>query len=144
MPNYAAPDIGDSLKQLVSNVMGASQLSDISFGVVISPNPLQVQLNQKMILTDEYLILTNAVRDHAVDITVSWTTVDNTHKHGNGNNGQPTDDVTHNHGIQGRKKITIHNGLTAGEKVLLLRAQGGQKYVILDRVDEVPTEGESV
>lgn len=121
-----------------------TQPMNLVFGEVIAVNPLAIKIDQKMTLTDEFLILTNAVRDHSVDISVSWTTVDDTHKHGNGNDGQDTAETTHNHKVQGRKKITIHNGLTIGEKVLLLRAQGGQDYIVIDRVDEVPTTGESV
>ena len=30
--------------------------------------------------------------------------------------------------------ITIHNGLVVGDKVILIRQQGGQKFVVLDRI----------
>lgn len=142
------PSIPDSIKRLALGIVNSAQLTDVTFGIVESAKPLTIRLNQKMLLTDEYLILTNAVRDHSVDITVKWTTVEEKeHTHGNGNNGSPTDGVItptegHKHGIEGRKKITIHNGLTPGEKVLLLRTQGGQSYVVIDRVDEIITTGE--
>lgn len=146
------PSISDSIIQLTRNVMASAQLTDVVFGTVESANPLKIRIDQKIVLTDEYLILTNAVKDHTVDITVSWSTVEDAyltpdHTHENGNNGMPTGnpidwDTTHKHDIKGRKKITIHNGLTKGENVLLLRTQGGQNYVVIDRVDEIPTEGE--
>ena len=40
----------------------------------------------------------------------------------------------HSHEISGRKKITVHNGLAVGDKVILIRQQEGQKYFVLDRV----------
>lgn len=126
------------------NAVNQGQPMSLCFGTVVSTSPLSISISQNMTLTDQFLILTNAVRDYSVDITVSWTTVENTHKHGNGNEGKPTDDETHNHNIQGRKTITIHNGLTVGEQVLLLRVQGGQSYVVIDRVDEIVTTGENV
>lgn len=144
---------GEIAKLIESNARGAvdrTQPMNVLFGTVVSAKPLEIQINQKMILTDVYLILTNAVRDYSVDITVGWTTeAESEHTHGNGNLGSPTTGVMtpaegHNHKIKGRKKITIHNGLTIGEKVILLRAQGGQSYVVIDRVDEIPTTGESV
>ena len=144
---------GEIAKLIEANARGAiakTQPMNVLFGTVVSAKPLKIQINQKMVLTDEYLILTNAVRDYSVDITVGWTTeAEKEHTHGNGNLGSPTTGVTtpsggHNHKIKGRKKITIHNGLTIGEKVILLRAQGGQDYVVIDRVDEIPTTGESV
>lgn len=35
------------------------------------------------------------------------------------------------------QKILIHNALQTGEEVILLRQQGGQKYIIIDRVVSV-------
>ena len=42
--------------------------------------------------------------------------------------------LTHNHTIIGRKKIIIHNSLKVNDEVLLLRMQGGQKYIVIDKV----------
>lgn len=139
------PSIATSIKRLAKGVMDSQQPTDLMFGVVERVKPLVIRIGQDMPLTDEYLILTNAVKDHTVDITVSWSTEEeNEHVHDNGNNGLPTEKSIepHKHEVKGRKKITIHNGLTLGEKVLLLRTQGGQNYVVIDRVDEIPTTGE--
>lgn len=38
------------------------------------------------------------------------------------------------HDIEGTKQMTIHNHLEKGEEVILLRMQGGQKYIVLDRI----------
>lgn len=42
--------------------------------------------------------------------------------------------LTHTHDIEGTKQMTIHNHLEKGEEVILLRMQGGQKYIVLDRI----------
>lgn len=34
----------------------------------------------------------------------------------------------------GNEKITVHNGLVVGDEVILLRQQGGQKYIVMDRI----------
>lgn len=161
----SCPSIADSMKLLAKGVINASQLMDLRFGIVESVEPLKIRINPKMVLDDNYLILTNAVKDHAVDISVSWSTVEDdylhegamkhTHQPGqykdgegsplSGVSGAPVAfDTKHKHDIKGRKKIIIHNGLTLGEKVLLLRTQGGQDYVVIDRVDEIPLTGEWV
>lgn len=140
----AVPKLSDLIKSVAAGLIGTMQLPEVYTGRVIKVNPLEIMLNQQVILPENFLTLTNAVKDHEVDITVSWTTVDNTHKHGNGNNGQDTMETTHNHAVKGRKKITVHNGLTVGEKVVLLRVQGGQNYIVIDRIDKIPTSGESV
>jgi hypothetical protein len=40
------------------------------------------------------------------------------------------------------KTIIIHNGLKVGETVMLQRVQGGQLYIVADRVDSRLIEGE--
>lgn len=144
MANPAVPEFVDLFRMASLQLLTTLQLADVEYGKVTSVNPLEITLDQKTKLTSKYLTLTNAVKDHSVDITVSWNTADNTHKHLNGNNGQPTADATHKHTISGRKRITIHNGLTLGERVLLLRKAGGQDYIVLDRIDVAKTTGESV
>ena len=42
--------------------------------------------------------------------------------------------ASHNHAVTGKKTMTLHNALKKGEKVALLRTQGGQQYVVIDRV----------
>ena len=41
----------------------------------------------------------------------------------------------HTHGYTGRKSFTVHNALTVGEKVILIRLQGGQKFLVIDRLE---------
>lgn len=140
----SSPDMLDVIKYISHGVMTSSQLVNIFRGTVTSVSPLEITINQKVVLSMPFLILTNAVKDHDVDIMVSWETVNNTHKHENGNDGKPTDEHTHNHMVWGRKRITIYNGLTMGEEVLLLRLQGGQDYVVLDRITPHKTTGENL
>lgn len=148
------PDFFDIFNLNTAGLLNQMKLTDVEFGRVTSVNPLVITLDSKLPLPAAFLTLTNAVKDHTVDITVSWATVEDDylkpdHKHGNGNNGSPTDnpiqwDTKHKHDIKGRKRITIHNGLTLGERVILLRKQGGQDYIVLDRVDEPKATGESL
>lgn len=150
MVKLGAPTLNESIKLIVANYINAIKPTDILFGTVKEVSPLTIQIDQKHILTESFLVLSNLVKDHDVDITVSMKTVDDaymnpSHTH-TGNMGNPTDtgtlDTTHHHDIKGRKKITFHYGLKLNEKVILLRMQGGQRYLILDRVETPPTEGE--
>lgn len=45
-----------------------------------------------------------------------------------------TRNVTEFTTIEGTKQMTFHNQLEKGEEVILLRMQGGQKYIVLDRI----------
>lgn len=151
------------IEQIAGNVQHSSQPAMLLFGTVTKVNPLEIMTDQQHILPEQFLVLTNAVKDHAVDISVSWETVaDNyldekamLHTHDGtpltGNMGKPIAgltgmtmnfDTTHHHDIKGRKKIIVHNGLTVGENVILFRTLGGQQYVVLDRVAEAKISGE--
>lgn len=41
--------------------------------------------------------------------------------------------VDHAHPYKGRKSFRVHLALKEGEKVVMLRCDGGQKYIVLDR-----------
>ena len=43
-------------------------------------------------------------------------------------------DLTHPHDFSGILRVTLYNGLRVNDEVILLRVQGGQKFLILDRV----------
>lgn len=36
--------------------------------------------------------------------------------------------------LAGSETVSVHNGLRVGEQVVLLRQQGGQKYIVWDRI----------
>lgn len=150
MNKTASPTLNESIKMIGFNLINSMRLTDIFFGTVISVSPLKIQIDQKHILEEPSLILTNMVREHAVDVTVSMQTEndafmipDHTHK---GNLGNPTDtgtlDTTHKHEIKHKIKMLQHYGLKVNEKVVLLRMQGGQRYLVIDRVEVPICEGE--
>ncbi len=53
---------------------------------------------------------------------------------GNTDTAGKTLNLEHTHAYRDRKVFTVHNALKTGEKVILLRVQGGNQYVVLDRV----------
>lgn len=157
------PTFIDIFNMTTERLLHNKMLTEVEYGRVTKVNPLEITLDSKVQLPSAFLTLTNAVKDHAVDISVSWETEkDNfldqnammhTHHPGTYQDGQKAAitgvsgtpvmfDTTHHHEIKGRKKIIIHNGLTLGERVILLRKRGGQDYIVLDRVDEPKTTGE--
>ncbi len=96
-------------------------------GTVTGTSPLTVRVDQKLELFAEQLILTNAVRDYTVEMTVDHQTEPAS---GGGE--------SHTHPYRGRKSFRVHLALKKGEQVIMLQTDGGQKYIILDRV-EAPT-----
>lgn len=41
--------------------------------------------------------------------------------------------LTHSHSINGKKQITIHNGLNLNDNVILLQQQGGNNFIVIDK-----------
>lgn len=87
----------DVIKQASVDAVEAANPVAVLFGVVTKTSPLEINVEQRFTLTEEFLVFTERVRRYEVDITVRC-------------------------------------GLKVGDKVLLLRVQGGQKYVVLDKI----------
>ncbi len=115
------------VKRAAVEAIQAGNPMGVCFGTVTSASPLKITVDQKKILTDAQLILTNNVRDYSVEMTVD-------HQTGSTSGGSgDASFASHRHAYSGRKKFTVHLGLKAGEKVILLRCDGGQKFIVLDR-----------
>lgn len=113
------PNMVDMMKQAAIEANEAAKPLSIVFGTVISEKPLQIDIELKQPLDEDFLILTNAVMDHDVSMSVSHHT---------------ENEAGHAHGYTGIKTFKVLNGLKKGERVILLRMQGGQDYIVLDRV----------
>lgn len=114
-------DILIEFQKIVQGVLNAQKLCTIVYGTVVSVEPLEVYVDQKLTLKKEQLKLTRVVMDYEVDMTVEHET-----EIGNG-------PASYTHEYKGRKKFKIHNGLVDGDKVTMIRAHGGQQYLIIDK-----------
>ncbi|MFY0520928.1 DUF2577 domain-containing protein [Lysinibacillus sp. UGB7] len=120
-------DILIEFQKIVQGVLNAQKLCTIVYGTVISVEPLEVFVDQKLTLKKEQLKLTRAVMDYEVDMTMDHVTEDRS-----GGAGEASFE-SHNHEYKGQKKFLIHNGLIDGDKVTMIRAHGGQQYLIIDK-----------
>lgn len=105
------PNLIESIKIAALEAVEATKPCAIIYGKVIGTNPLQIQIDQKLILGSKQLILTKNVMNYETEITL--INEDNS---------------------KAKRKAVIHSGLKNGESAILLRAQGGQKFIVLDRV----------
>lgn len=96
------------IKQAAVEAVNAKDPMSFKLGEVVSASPLKIKINQKITVPESQLLLTNAVRNHDIECT--------------------------NSDMQ-NVKLTVKLALTAGEKVLMLRCDGGQKFIVLDRLE---------
>lgn len=82
------PDLFNAMKQIAKDVFDTLQPADWCYGKVISLDPFQVQIDQKLPLKKEFLAVCTGVSASSFKV---------------------------------------------GDKLILLRKQGGQEYLILDK-----------
>ena len=129
-------DLVESMKRAALDVMRNANSTAVLFGEVINDEPLQIMVEQRLTLDEEFLVLTRNVTDYDVDVTIGWVSDSalKSHRHSFGDGSTNSVDLSHEHEITGRKTMTVHAGLQIGEIVLLIRQEGGQKYIVVDRV----------
>ena len=143
-----------ALKRAAVEAVEAGKPAAFCYGTVTGVEPLQIMADQKLPLGEKQLELTRAVQDCWLDVEICTHTendafMNGKHTHaisdtytGGGSCDNGNLDTTHKHAIKGRKRLRIYNGLQVGERVLLLRWPGGQKYLVLDRVSPAVTKGD--
>ena len=122
----------DIMKRACLDVMGTADLTDLRYGNVISTNPLKIQITNQFTIPSSLLVVPEHLTDYEIKVTTTgygWVT-DNK----SGGSGDPAF-ASHNHDInQTQRTIKVHGALKVGDRVAVLRKQGGQSYYILDRL----------
>lgn len=132
-----AAGLVEVIKKAAQDANESAKPVNICFGKVVNKSPLKINVEQKMILGEEQLILTRNVTDYMTTVTVQWKTEEDEaghqHKESGGDDTEFAEAV-HMHEIKGQKNVLMHNALKLGDEVILLRQQEGQKYIVLDRI----------
>ena len=127
----------DIMKRAAMDAMDNAQMCDLRYGKVVSIKPLKVQVTNLFTIPESLLVVPEHLTDHTVAVTINWNTENHTHTHDISDSytgGGSASNNTHKHSITGKKTMTVHGALKVGDKVALLRKQGGQSYFILDRI----------
>lgn len=145
----------DIIKRASLDAVNNVQMCDLRYGTVISVKPLKVQVTNQFTIPEKLLIVPKQLTDYEVEFTFDDEDTEQCVEHRYKEMSiQPTS-IQHNQqpflpnrinfikfkptqtltGFEKPKhKITIYNALKVGDKVALLRKQGGQSYFILDRI----------
>lgn len=127
-----AVELMKTIKRAALDAVKASKPVEVCFGKVTSVSPLKILVEQKLPLGEGQLILTRNVTNFKTYITGG--NVKNYYYTGSDTDGGTAPVVpSHVHAI-GKVQITVHNGLVVGDEVILIRQQGGQKYIVVDRI----------
>ena len=154
-----AQHLVDMIKKTAKMAVDEGAPFSFCIGKVLTENPLKIKVDQKLILGEKQLILTNAVRDYYVKLTTVGEELNQedgkehyteyeerkTTNPVYGVSGAPDDNNAfeeHRHEYKGDKWWKVNLGLKTGESVQMFRIDGGQKYVVLDRVYPPNNRGE--
>ena len=126
-----AKGIVKKVHQAAVEAVESTKPVNVCFGEVVSTSPLQINVEQKMILTEKQLVLSRNVTDFKTKITAG--NIKNYYYTGDVNSGTAPVSPAHVHAV-GTIDITVHNGLAVGDGVILIRQQEGQKFIVVDRI----------
>jgi hypothetical protein len=110
----------DIIKKIAIAAVNSNNPVNVLIGTVVKASPLEIEIHQKLKLTKEFLILTERVTRYEVDL-----------EHDHSNSGGVTTKALTDKLL---KETPIRTGLIKGDKVVLMRVQGGHQFVVLDKV----------
>lgn len=84
--------------------------SDEVLGTVLSVSPLQIWIDAKQILTEDFLELSALVQENKIHVSLPVSS-----------------------GGKAEGEITLWRGLQDGDTVRMLRVQKGQRFIVLER-----------
>ena len=96
---------------------------ELVHGTVINVSPLKIQIanDEKLIVGPNSVVVPRHLTEHQVTVTIPES----------GSHAQYQYSGLHGHS---NVTMTVHNGLTAGDKLHILAVQNGKKYFLLDMV----------
>lgn len=99
------------IKQAAMDAVENGQMTDLRYGTVTGVSPVTVRTTEQFNIPSSLLVVPQHLTNYRVSVTADWEE-------------QPNEIRT----------MTIRNALRVGDKVALLRKQGGQSFLILDRI----------
>lgn len=99
-------DILRVIKQAAYDANQAAYPAEILLGKTMNVEPLEIMVEQKLTLTKKQLIIVREVTDYTVMTEIKGESY----------------------------QVLVKKALQKGDEVILLKMQGGQKYVVIDKV----------
>ena len=142
----------DAIKEITKGMLESGQLCDVMIGVVDSILPIRIKVNQKLMLESNALVFSKTVTGLVTNYALEEIDTEHSHPSTNFDNktvhshidgaGLETDSAevstVHSHPSAGLSYDLEHRHttekLSVGDRVILLRADGGQKYFVIDKV----------
>lgn len=109
----------ETIKQAAVDAVEAAKPAAFFFGKVESISPIEVRIEQKTVILARFLIVPEQFSRRTVHLQGEM---------------QTETESGHQHTVRIDQEVAIASPLAVGDTVILARVQGGQRYLILDRV----------
>lgn len=137
-------ELKDILQQMTQESMKSAQLTDLQIGTVTAVDPLEITISASMApLRAGVLYLTVDVVEKKIPVVQHSHTIKVKDTFTGGGSATCSTELTDIVCYENGTALPVENGyiifnraLAVGDKVLLLRVQNGQKFVVLSRVME--------
>lgn len=103
---HDANDLVRAVQQVSSGATAAGYPADVMSGTVISASPLKIKVEQRFDIDSAQLIVPERLTDYTQKMEIDGVS----------------------------RTVKIYSGLKTGQQVALVRQQGGQKFLVTDRV----------
>lgn len=124
-------DLVKLIKKIAMEAVEAGKPMNLTFGRVLSPDGLSVDVDQKIQLKEKQLMLGETMREYEAELEVELDEMELELELEI--EGEIVPAIARGKGtVKGKGKILRR--LDEGDEVILMRMQGGQKYMVIDKV----------
>ncbi|GKH49061.1 phage protein [Eubacteriales bacterium] len=118
-------ELTQAVREAAMTAVEATKPADFFFGVVTASNPVAVLVDSRFTVSGNMLVIP---REYRAGVYVTHTHTIDPHKHTipTGESGETE--------LTTKAETETYSGLAVGDKVVLLRKAGGQRFLILGRL----------
>lgn len=135
-------ELKDVLQQMMQESQRAGQPTDLRIGTVTRANPLEITISTQMApLRAPVLLLTEAVVEKKIPVVQHAHTVTVQDTYTGGGSAACSTELGNIVCYENGEPLPVEDGyiilnraLAAGDEVILLRVQNGQRFIVLSRV----------
>lgn len=120
---HDANDLVRVVQQVSAGANEAGYPADLMSGTVVNTKPLKIKVEQRFDIGSAQLIVPERLTDHEVKITLEKVSAEG------------MADAGHLEAYVGTEMVVkMYAGLKTGDHVVMIRQQGGQKFLVADKV----------
>lgn len=127
---YDALDLVREIKTMSKSERESADPMDYEIGKVISISPLAIKTDSNITLDEDFLVVPQRLTDYETEVEIDWYTENE------GGGAGYAEFASHKHEIKGIKKVKVLAHLKEGDNVILIRQDGGQEFLVYDRLGD--------